>query len=219
MKLLFTLLLVCYSLSYAQGDRYEKYRMVDTTTYRPVRSLYFYDLTIKESPNEGNAILEWKSQRNITYHMIEMRDPETDELIYRQKHYTNTAEFPSDGKFTIFPLYHRQKGTPISISLKEAKARNYKPVSTDSYYKALEKEQEIKDWEKQRATWIKENARRRKQAADERANRVTPKAFVLIVIVLVVAVIIVFGIGLVRYLTKDNEQVPARRGNDDHLWD
>lgn len=217
MKLLFTLLLVCYSLSYAQEDRYEKYRMVDNTTYRPVGSLYFYDLTIKQSPNEGKVILEWKSKRNITYHMIEMRDPETDELIYRQKHYTNIAEFPSDGNFTIYPLYNHQKGTSISISLKEAQARNYKPVSTDSYYKALEKEQEIKNWEKQRATWEKEEAKRRKQAADERANRVTPKAFALIVIVLVVAVIIVFGIGLVSYLTKENEQAYTRRGKDDHL--
>ena len=46
-----------------------------------------------------------------------------------------------------------------------------------------------------------------------------PKAFVLIVIVLVAAVIIVFGIRLVRYLTKHKEPLLPRRCNYDNRWD
>jgi hypothetical protein len=208
MKLIFAVLLLISGLSKAQKDTYENYRMMDTTSYRYTGALYLYDLSLKESDRTGKVILEWKNQRNITYHMIEMRDPVTEELIYRQKHYTNIAEFPSGGDFTLYPLFKKQKGEAISINLEEAKGRNYQPISPTSYYRQLEREKKRDQSEQDRVTRENEENKKEKQASNERANRITPKVVVLIIIVFFLAFVIVFGIWLVNYLirTKDPQQ-------------
>ncbi|MEO9952654.1 hypothetical protein [Nonlabens sp.] len=212
------LFIISCSVSTAIEDPYANYHAIDTTQYKPTRALYLYDLTIKESHNAGKVILEWKNQKNITYHMIEMRDPDTNKIIYRQKHYTNIAEFPENGLFTIYPLYYKQKGEPISINLAEAKARNYAPISPKSYYRALEKEEQAKQRHKKRIEQEYLNEQLRIQAADERANRITPKVVILVIIVLFLAVLIVLIIWLVRYLMKDKTpQVNYRKNNQG--WD
>lgn len=205
MRSLLLLLFIISSIVNAQEDPYANFRTVDTTQYRPTRALYFYDLTLKESHNAGKVLIEWKNQQNITYHMIEMRDPDSKEIIYRQKHYTNIAEFPEDGLFTIYPLYYKQKGEAVSISLKDSKARDYQPISPDSYYRELEKVKAAKQRDEKRIEREYRNEQLRVQAADERANRITPKVVALVFIVLFFSVVIVFGIWLVRYLTKDKD--------------
>ncbi|WP_298950146.1 hypothetical protein [uncultured Nonlabens sp.] len=210
---LFLFIIFCNVLN-ANEDPYKNYRTIDTTQYKTTGTLYLYDLTIKESHNAGKVILEWKNQKNITYHMIEMRDPDTNEVIYRQKHYTNIAEFPKNGLFTIYPLHYKQQGEPISINLTDAKARNYKPISPNSYYRAVKKEEQAKQRDKKRIEQEYLNEQLRIQAADERANRITPKAIILIMIVLFIATLLVLTIWLVSYIRKDRtSQINYRKNN------
>jgi hypothetical protein len=205
MKLFITVLFVSSLFCTSQNDVYEKYKMVDTTQYKLTKALYLYDLTLTESHNEGKVIIEWKKQRNITYYMIEMRDPSTQELIYRQKHYTNNAEFPRDGDFTLYPIFKKQKGEAISINLEEAKARNFEPISPASYYRFLDKQKEIDRKKTALKAKEKQELEATKKYEEERANRITPKVFLLILIVLFLSVLIVIAIWLVRYLTKPKE--------------
>lgn len=219
MKFFFTVLFLSSLFCTSQDDVYEKYKMVDTTQFKLTKALYLYDLTLTESHNEGKVILEWKKQRNITYHMIEMRDPSTQELIYRQKHYTNNAEFPRDGNFTIYPIFKKQKGEAISINLKEAKSRNFEPKSPASYYRFIDKQKEID----KRKTALKEKEKQELEALrkfeEERANRITPKAFLLILIVLFFSVLIVIAIWLVRYFTKPKELSRQQIKEYKNKWD
>ena len=208
------LFMISCSISTANEDPYANYHAIDTTQYKSTGALYLYDLTIKKSHNAGKVILEWKNQKNITYHMIEMRDPDSKEIIYRQKHYTNIAEFPENGLFTIYPLYYKQKGESISINLVDAKARNYAPISPKSYYRAVEREEQVKQRDKKRIEREYLNEQLRIQAADERANRITPKVVILVIIVLFLAVLIVLIIWLVRYLMKDKTpEINYRKNN------
>ena len=205
MKLFLIVLFVSPLFCTSQIDIYENYRMVDTTQFHFTKALFLYDVTLQESHNEGKVILEWKKQRNITYHMIEMRDPSTQELIYRQKHYTNIAEFPRNGEFIIYPIFKKQKGEAVSINLKDAKSRNFEPISPSSYYRFVEQQNEID----QKKAALKEREKQELEAIkkyeEERANKITPKVFLLILIVLFFSVLIVIAIWLVRYLTKPKE--------------
>lgn len=205
MKLFITVLFVSSLFCTSQNDVYEKYKMVDTTQFKLSKALYLYDLTLKESHNEGKVILEWKKQRNITYYMIEMRDPTTQDLIYRQRHYTNNAEFPRDGDFTLYPIFKKQKGESININLKEAKSRNFEPISPASYYKFLDKQKEIDRRKRALEAKEKQELEAVKKYEEERANRITLKVFLLILVVLFFSVLIVIAIWLVRYLTKPKD--------------
>lgn len=205
MKLFYILLFVSSVVCTAQNDIYENYRIVDTTQFKLTKALYLYDLTIQESDKEDKVILEWKKQPNITYYMIEMRDPSSNELIYRQKHYTNIAEFPRSGDFILYPIFKKQKGEAISINLKSARARNFEPISPDSYYRFIEKQRRIDEKKASLLEKEKQQLEAFERYEEERANRITPKAFLLILIVFFFSTLIVIAIWLVRYLTKPKE--------------
>ena len=219
MRLFIIIYLLSSTLVFSQQNVFDNYQLVDTTQYKTTRALFLYDLTLKESHNEGKVILEWKNQRNITFHLIEMRHPITGKLIYRQKHYTNIAEFPKEGHFTIYPLFKKQKGEPVTITFEEASKRNFEPISSASYYTFLEKQADANQRKASAAA-----AREKQKAAQEeyenaRANRITPKVVILIGILFLFAFVTVFVIWLVRYLMKPKKSEQYLNRDRRKRWD
>ncbi len=219
MRLSIIILLLSVSSVFSQEDIFKNYRLIDTTTYKTTRALFLYDLTITDSHNEGKVILEWKNQRNITFHLIEMHDPTNNELIYRQKHYTNIAEFPKEGDFTIYPLFKKQKGEPLSINYKDAAVRNFEPISSKSYYTFLEKQSELNQRKENAAAALERQEAAQKEYENARANRITPKVVILIGVLFLFAFVTVFTIWLVRYLTKPKQPEPYLNRDRRNKWD
>ncbi|AGC76166.1 hypothetical protein LX97_00839 [Nonlabens dokdonensis] len=219
MRITIIIFLLSVSSVFSQENIFNNYRLVDTTQYKTTRALFLHDLTLKESHNEGKVILEWKNQRNITFHLIEMRDPTTGELIYRQKHYTNIAEFPKEGDFTIYPLFKKQKGEPVSINYEDAAKRNFEPISSDSYFTFLEKQSELNERKANAAAARKKQEAAQKEYENARANRITPKVVILIGALFFFAFVIVFTIWLVRYLTKPKESEHYLNRDRRKRWD
>ncbi len=103
---------------------------IDTTSLPVAKRLYVRDLNLKELGNGSEIELRWKAHRNIHYFMIEVRDEQSDSLLYRQQHNGRNAIFPKQGKFTVLPLTKYRQGIPLSISLREARERNFVPKNT-----------------------------------------------------------------------------------------
>ena len=111
------------------AQEYASYE-IDTTSLPVAKRLYVRDLNLRELENGAEIELRWKAHRNIHYFMIEVRDEQSDSLLYRQQHNGRSAIFPKQGKFTVLPLTKHRQGIPLSISLSEARERNFAPKNT-----------------------------------------------------------------------------------------
>lgn len=113
---------------------------IDTLKQSP--GLYVMDLTLESLEETDEVTLKWDAHPNLRTFVVEIRDVETNELTYQEKHYRRRATFPAAGVFSVYPLTKYRRGVPLTISLPQAIADDFTPLNTDRHLKVLEKRKE-----------------------------------------------------------------------------
>jgi hypothetical protein len=115
---------------------------VDTLAIKKSKGLYITDLELIPIENTNQILLKWDAHRNLRTFMVEIRDEESSELLYKEKHYGKEFIFEKEGVFSVYPVTGRFVGVPVITSYTIAADNNFKPQNTARHLKFQEEKKE-----------------------------------------------------------------------------
>lgn len=102
----------------------------DIDTLKLSKGLYVVDLELIPIENSEQILLKWEAHPNLRTFVVEIRDENSNELTYKEKHYGKSFTFEKDGIFSVYPITQLSRGVPIEISYDIAIQNEFEPQNT-----------------------------------------------------------------------------------------
>ena len=185
----------------------------DTLAVKKSKGLYITDLELIPIPNTDQILLKWDAHRNLSTFMVEIRDEESSELLYKEKHYGKEFTFEKDGVFSVYPVTGRFEGVPVTTSYAIAVAENFEPQNTARHLKFQEQK---KEREERQLLRDQEIALETKKAEEKHDFFATLRGSITFIVFAIFSLLVVLVIWLVdrfknrpfkvnKYVHKDEE--------------
>lgn len=175
-------------------------QVTDTIQLKQAKGLYVTDLVLKHIVATQEIELRWKTHPHLTTFIVEIRNEDTDSLMYQERHYTKQAVFPESGLFSVYPLTTYRRGIPVNISLSQALKNGFTPQNTARHLQIKEKKAARDKLQQQRNLEI---ANAQKEADNKRSFFANLRGAVTFVVFGIFSLFVVLFIWLVsRYKNR-----------------